>query len=182
MAYQAADRITHSVARLGYYRRLAIAEMIYGSGLSSRDLVDLKSSDLESASVASGYFALRNADGVRLVPITTRALEAVTTWRQVAEGAGIDTSDWLFPSLKSPSQLLLKDITRAIRDFGNDTDVFEKDQLNASTLRWAFANHLISNGADIRIVAYAMDLKDLRAMKQFTSGSPDFGDGELPAQ
>src|SRR4051812_10631339 len=76
-------------------RNLALLELLYGSGLRASELVGLP-----RGAVREGQpFLMVRGKGSkdRLVPISSRAAEAVAKWLEIAPGGPV----WLFPSGKS---------------------------------------------------------------------------------
>ena len=140
-------------------RNLALLELLYGSGLRASELVSLP-----RGAVRRGQpFLMVRGKGSkeRLVPISTRAQEAVATWlEQVPSGAL-----WLFPSGKSHlSRVRLFQIVRAMAaDAG-----IAPERVSPHVLRHAFATHLLSGGADLRVLQSLLGHADIATTQIYT--------------
>jgi len=140
-------------------RNLALIELLYGSGLRASELVGLP-----SGSVRPGQpFLMVRGKGAkeRLVPISTRAQAAVGQWReQVPSG-----SPWLFPSGKSHlSRVRLFQIVRAMAADGG----ISPERVSPHVLRHAFATHLLSGGADLRVLQSLLGHSDIATTQIYT--------------
>jgi integrase/recombinase XerD len=140
-------------------RNLALLELLYGSGLRASELVGLP-----RGSVRPGQpFLMVRGKGAkdRLVPISTRAQEAVRQWIELVPTSG----PWLFPSGKSHlSRVRLFQIVRAMAaDAG-----IPPDRVSPHVLRHAFATHLLSGGADLRVLQSLLGHADIATTQIYT--------------
>jgi integrase/recombinase XerD len=97
----------------------------------------------------------------RLVPISTRAEAAVGTWLEHVPSAAL----WLFPSGKSHlSRVRLFQIVRAMAaDAG-----IPPERVSPHVLRHAFATHLLSGGADLRVLQSLLGHADIATTQIYT--------------
>ena len=140
-------------------RNLALLELLYGSGLRASELVSLP-----RASVRRGqpFLMVRGkGDKERLVPISTRADAAVLGWIDHVPTASL----WLFPSGKSHlSRVRLFQIVRAMAaDAG-----IAPERVSPHVLRHAFATHLLSGGADLRVLQSLLGHADIATTQIYT--------------
>jgi integrase/recombinase XerD len=140
-------------------RDLALLELLYGSGLRATELVSLP-----RAAVRPGQpFLMVRGKGSkeRLVPISTRAHAAVEKWLELAPGGTL----WLFASGKSHlSRVRLFQIVRAMAaDAG-----IAPDRVSPHVLRHAFATHLLSGGADLRVLQSLLGHADIATTQIYT--------------
>ena len=140
-------------------RNLALLELLYGSGLRATELVSLP-----RGAVRSGQpFLMVRGKGSkeRLVPISTRAEAAVGRWLELVPG---DTL-WLFPSGKTHlSRVRLFQIVRAMAaDAG-----IAPERVSPHVLRHAFATHLLSGGADLRVLQSLLGHADIATTQIYT--------------
>jgi integrase/recombinase XerD len=140
-------------------RNLALLELLYGSGLRASELVGLPRGAVRAG---QPFLMVRGkGDKDRLVPISTRAQAAVQQWlEQVPSGAS-----WLFPSGKSHlSRVRLFQIVRAMAaDAG-----IPPDRVSPHVLRHAFATHLLSGGADLRVLQSLLGHADIATTQIYT--------------
>jgi len=140
-------------------RNLALLELLYGSGLRATELVALP----RGAVRPNQPFLMVRGKGSkdRLVPISTRAQAAVAKWLDLAPGGTI----WLFPSGKSHlSRVRLFQIVRALAaDAG-----IAPQRVSPHVLRHAFATHLLSGGADLRVLQSLLGHADIATTQIYT--------------
>jgi integrase/recombinase XerD len=140
-------------------RNLALLELLYGSGLRASELVGLP-----RGAVRPGQpFLMVRGKGSkeRLVPISSRAEEAVAKWLEIAPGG----RPWLFPSGKTHlSRVRLFQIVRAMAaDAG-----IAPERVSPHVLRHAFATHLLSGGADLRVLQSLLGHADIATTQIYT--------------
>jgi integrase/recombinase XerD len=140
-------------------RNLALLELLYGSGLRASELVSLP-----RGAVRPGQpFLMVRGKGSkdRLVPISSRAERAVALWLEIAPGG----RPWLFPSGKTHlSRVRLFQIVRAMAaDAG-----IAPERVSPHVLRHAFATHLLSGGADLRVLQSLLGHADIATTQIYT--------------
>jgi integrase/recombinase XerD len=140
-------------------RNLALLELLYGSGLRASELVGLP-----RGAVRPGQpFLMVRGKGSkeRLVPISSRAEAAVARWLDVAPRGPV----WLFPSGKSHlSRVRLFQIVRAM---AADAGIVP-ERVSPHVLRHAFATHLLSGGADLRVLQSLLGHADIATTQIYT--------------
>ena len=140
-------------------RNLALLELLYGSGLRASELVTLP----RAAVRPNQPFLILSGKGgkERLVPISTRATEVVERWLDHVPKA----SQWLFPSAKAHlSRMRLFQIVRLLAaDAG-----IAPDRISPHVLRHAFATHLLSGGADLRVLQSLLGHADIATTQIYT--------------
>jgi integrase/recombinase XerD len=144
---------------LAAVRNLALLELLYGSGLRASELVSLP-----RGAVRPGQpFMMVRGKGSkeRLVPISTRAEAAVAKWLEIAPSGPL----WLFPSgSKHISRVRLFQIVRAMAaDAG-----IAPERVSPHVLRHAFATHLLSGGADLRVLQSLLGHADIATTQIYT--------------
>jgi integrase/recombinase XerD len=140
-------------------RDLALLELLYGSGLRASELVSLPRGALRQG---QPFLILRGKGSKeRLVPISSRAEAAVVRWRAHVPAS----SHWLFPSGKKHlSRMRLYQIVRAMAaDAG-----IPPERISPHVLRHNFATHLLSGGADLRVVQSLLGHADIATTQIYT--------------
>ena len=144
---------------LAAVRNLALLELLYGSGLRATELVSLP----RGAVRANQPFLMVRGKGSkeRLVPISSRAQAAVERWLDISPGG----TTWLFPSGKAHlSRVRLFQIVRAMAaDAG-----IPPERVSPHVLRHAFATHLLSGGADLRVLQSLLGHADIATTQIYT--------------
>lgn len=140
-------------------RNLALLELLYGSGLRATELVSLPRSAVREG---QPFLILRGKGSKeRLVPISGRAQAAVKSWLANVPAS----SPWLFPSGK-------KHVTRVrlfqlVREMAAEAGI-APERISPHVLRHAFATHLLSGGADLRVLQSLLGHADIATTQIYT--------------
>ena len=156
--FEQAEARAASDARMAL-RNLALLELLYGSGLRASELVTLARNALRKG---QPFLILRGKGAKeRLVPISSRAEAAVERWLEHVPAKGL----WLFPSGKTHlSRVRLFQIVRAMAaDAG-----IAPERVSPHVLRHAFATHLLSGGADLRVLQSLLGHADIATTQIYT--------------
>ncbi|MFL6732617.1 MAG: tyrosine-type recombinase/integrase, partial [Sphingomicrobium sp.] len=97
----------------------------------------------------------------RLVPISSRAHDAVSKWLEIAPGGTL----WLFPSGKT--HLSRVRLFQIIRSIAVDAGI-APERVSPHVLRHAFATHLLSGGADLRVLQSLLGHADIATTQIYT--------------
>jgi integrase/recombinase XerD len=140
-------------------RNVALLELLYGSGLRASELVTLPRGAVRAG---QPFLILRGkGDKERLAPISSRAEAAVTRWLENVPGRSL----WLFPSAsKHLSRVRLFQI---VRQMAGDAGI-SPDRVSPHVLRHAFATHLLSGGADLRVLQSLLGHADIATTQIYT--------------
>jgi integrase/recombinase XerD len=140
-------------------RNLALLELLYGSGLRASELVGLPRGAVRPG---QPFLMIRGkGDKDRLAPISGRASEAVAKWVAVAPPGSI----WLFPSGKS--HLSRVRLFQIVRFMAADAGIVP-ERVSPHVLRHAFATHLLSGGADLRVLQSLLGHADIATTQIYT--------------
>jgi integrase/recombinase XerD len=140
-------------------RNLALLELLYGSGLRATELVSLPR---RAVRPGQPFLMLRGkGDKERLVPVSSRATEAVQQWLPHVA----DNSPWLFPSGKSHlSRVRLFQLVRGMAALAG----IAPERVSPHVLRHAFATHLLAGGADLRVLQSLLGHADIATTQIYT--------------
>jgi integrase/recombinase XerD len=100
-------------------------------------------------------------DKDRLVPISSRAEAAVHNWIELAPGG----TPWLFPSAKA--HLGRVRLFQIVRQMAADAGI-APERVSPHVLRHAFATHLLSGGADLRVLQSLLGHADIATTQIYT--------------
>lgn len=140
-------------------RNLALLELLYGSGLRASELVTLPRGAVRAS---QPFLILRGkGDKERLVPISGRAEAAVARWAQNVPSGSL----WLFPGGKK--HLSRMRLFQIIRQMAADAGI-STDRVSPHVLRHAFATHLLSGGADLRVLQSLLGHADIATTQIYT--------------
>lgn len=140
-------------------RNLALLELLYGSGLRASELISLPRGAVRSG---QPFLILRGkGEKERLVPISSRAQAAVKEWLQNVPASSI----WLFPSGRT--HLTRVRLFQLVREMAADAGI-APDRISPHVLRHAFATHLLSGGADLRVLQALLGHADIATTQIYT--------------
>lgn len=140
-------------------RNLALLELLYGSGLRATELVTLPRGAVRSG---QPFLILRGkGDKERFAPISSRAEAAVSRWLENVEASSL----WLFPSGKK--HLSRVRLFQIVRQVAADAGI-APDRVSPHVLRHAFATHLLSGGADLRVLQTLLGHADIATTQIYT--------------
>jgi integrase/recombinase XerD len=139
-------------------RNLALMELLYGSGLRASELVSLPRGAVRPG---QPFLILAGKGGKeRMVPISSRAHAAVASWLELVAGG-----PWLFPSGKA--HLSRVRLFQIVRDMAADAGI-SPERVSPHVLRHAFATHLLSGGADLRVLQSLLGHADIATTQIYT--------------
>jgi integrase/recombinase XerD len=140
-------------------RNLALLELLYGSGLRASELVTLPRGALRKG---QPFLILRGKGAKeRLVPISSRAEAAVEQWLEHVPRDSL----WLFPGGKS--HLSRVRLFQLVRQMAADAGI-APERISPHVLRHAFATHLLSGGADLRVLQSLLGHADIATTQIYT--------------
>lgn len=140
-------------------RNLALLELLYGSGLRATELVSLPRTAVRPG---QPFLMVRGKGSKeRLVPVSSRAHDAVARWLEIAPGGTL----WLFPSGKA--HLSRVRLFQIIRSMAADAGI-APERVSPHVLRHAFATHLLSGGADLRVLQSLLGHSDIATTQIYT--------------
>jgi integrase/recombinase XerD len=140
-------------------RNLALLELLYGSGLRASEVVSLP-----RAAIRPGQpFLILSGKGSkeRLVPISSRAEAAVKAWLDNVP----PSSAWLFPGGKKHISRVR--LFQLVREMAADAGI-APERISPHVLRHAFATHLLSGGADLRVLQALLGHADIATTQIYT--------------
>ena len=139
-------------------RNLALLELLYGSGLRASELVSLPRRAMRKG---QPFLIIRGkGDKERLVPVSSRAAEAVERW-----SATLVEGQWLFPSRAGHiSRVRLFQIMRTMAAAAG----IAPERVSPHVLRHAFATHLLAGGADLRALQTLLGHADIATTQIYT--------------
>ncbi len=142
-------------------RMLALLELLYGSGLRASELVSLPR---EAVPRDAPFLTVTGKGGAqRLVPVSTRARQALSRWL-AARGEG---GRPLFPSRGASGCLTRIRLFQLLRELATRAGI-APEKLSPHVLRHAFATHLLEGGADLRVLQTLLGHADIATTQIYT--------------
>ncbi|MFN4018959.1 MAG: tyrosine recombinase [Erythrobacter sp.] len=148
-------------------RTLALIELLYGSGLRASELVELP---LVAVPRDAPFLTVTGKGGtVRLVPVGSRALEALSRW--LALRPGEPPSRYLFPSKGKVPHLTRVRLFQLLKALATRAGL-DPARISPHVLRHAFATHLLEGGADLRSLQTLLGHADISTTQIYTHVEP----------
>ena len=146
-------------------RDRAIVELLYASGLRISELTEAR---LENLSLEEGVFRVTGkGNKTRLVPVGRKACEAIDTYlqNQRPEFVKKKTGSHIFLSVrgrKLTRARVWQIVVRLAKVAGLELNVYPH------LLRHSFATHLLTNGADLRVIQELLGHADISTTEIYT--------------
>lgn len=140
-------------------RLLALLELLYGSGLRATELVGLPMAAVPRD--APLLTVTGKGSQQRMVPVSTRARQALSRWLAVRGEGG----RYLFPSRgKHLSRIRLFQLIKGLAARAG----IDPARVSPHVLRHAFATHLLEGGADLRVLQTLLGHADIATTQIYT--------------
>ena len=131
-------------------RDKAMLEVLYATGMRVTELISLNVSDIN---IEMEYLSCRSADRIRIIPLGSKALEAVDLYMQKAR----------MSMLRDEEEKAC--FWKIIKGYAKKAGI--KTEITPHMLRHSFAVHLIENGADIQSVQEMMGHSDISTTQMY---------------
>lgn len=142
-------------------RMLCLVELLYGSGLRATELVGLPVDSIPRD--APFLHVTGKGEQQRLVPVSTRARQAISRWMQHRVG----NSRFLFPTAAQTGHLTRVRLFQLLRELATRADL-DPTRVSPHVLRHAFATHLLEGGADLRVLQTLLGHADITTTQIYT--------------
>ena len=153
-------------------RNKCLMEILYASGMRITELMSLP----VAAARGRPKMILIKGKGSkeRLVPLSPPAIEALEQWIKVRDEkedlslkSGLKRSSFLFPSNSKNGYLTRNWFFNKIKSWALEAGV-KSENVSPHTIRHAFATHLLSNGADLRVIQTLLGHSDITTTEIYT--------------
>jgi len=153
-------------------RNKCLMEILYASGMRITELMSLP----VAAARGRPKMILIKGKGSkeRLVPLSPPAIEALDHWLKLRDEKedlrvkqGLKKSRFLFPSNSKNGYLTRNWFFNKIKAWAIEAGV-KSESVSPHTIRHAFATHLLSNGADLRVIQTLLGHSDITTTEIYT--------------
>ncbi len=148
-------------------RNKALIEILYASGMRVSELVSLR----KSLFIGTPELILIKGKGnkERMVPISKIALSAVKKYLITLKKTNtkLYESDFLFPTRSKTGYLNRERLFLIIKEIAHSAGL-NAQHVSPHKIRHAFASHLLSNGADLRVIQTLLGHKNLSTTEIYT--------------
>lgn len=144
-------------------RDKAMLEVLYATGMRVTELISLNVSDIN---IEMEYLSCRSADRIRIIPLGSKALEAVDLYMQKARMSMLrdEEEKALFVNCFG-HPMTRQGFWKIIKGYAKKAGI--KTEITPHMLRHSFAVHLIENGADIQSVQEMMGHSDISTTQMY---------------
>jgi len=148
-------------------RNKALIEILYASGMRVSELVSLRKSLFNGTPELILIKGKGNKE--RMVPISKIALSAIKKYLAELKKDSIElyNSDFLFPSRSKNGYLNRERFFLIIKEVASSAGL-NAQYVSPHKIRHAFASHLLSNGADLRVIQTLLGHKNLSTTEIYT--------------
>ncbi len=151
-------------------RSYLIIELLYATGIRVSELISIKMNniDLKKSTILIDPPEKGKTRIERIVFFgqqTKDILEKYLEYRRI-EYENKDTP-WLFPSNSSDGFLTRRRVLQIMHELANKVNV-EKNLMHPHSFRHAFGNHLLTSGADIRVVQKLLGHSSITTTQKYT--------------
>ena len=148
-------------------RNKALMEILYASGMRVSELVSLR----KSLFTGNPELILIKGKGnkERMVPISKIALSAIKKYLTELKKTNLELykSEFLFPSRSKNGYLNRERFFLIIKEIASSAGL-NMQNVSPHKIRHAFASHLLSNGADLRVIQTILGHKNLSTTEIYT--------------
>ncbi len=143
-------------------RDLALLELVYSSGLRLSELLAVNSQDLDIHT--SSLPVIGKGKKTRLVPVGSKAREAIARWLVLRAQFAIPDEDALFISQKG-ARLTPRQVQQRFERWGQK---YGTQHLHPHMLRHAFASHLLESSHNLRAVQELLGHSSISTTQVYT--------------
>ena len=163
---------THGQTEFQRARNECLMELLYASGMRISELMSLPISTVRGR--PKMILIKGKGSKERLVPLSPPALDALDRWLKLRDKkedlsikAGLKRSNFLFPSNSKNGHLTRNWFFNKIKSWAIEAGV-RSESVSPHTIRHAFATHLLSNGADLRVIQTILGHSDIATTEIYT--------------
>ena len=153
-------------------RNRCLMELLYASGMRISELMSLPVASVRGK--PKMILIKGKGSKERLVPLSNSAVDALGQWlkfrdekEKLSLKAGLKRSIFLFPSNSKNGYLTRNWFFNKIKNWAIEAGV-KGESVSPHTIRHAFATHLLSNGADLRIIQTLLGHSDITTTEIYT--------------
>ena len=162
----------HGRTEYDQVRNRCLMEILYASGMRISELMSLPVSSVRGN--PDMILVKGKGSKERLVPLSPSAIEALFDWlklRDKKEDLNFNKtrkrSKFLFPSSSKQGHLTRNWFFNKIKEWALISGV-KSENVSPHTIRHAFATHLLSNGADLRVIQTLLGHSDITTTEIYT--------------
>jgi integrase/recombinase XerC len=143
-------------------RDLCMLELTYGSGLRLAELASVKVNDVLGSDELLRVMGKGSKE--RLVPIGSKAKEAIEKWLKIRAAADLDNCEFLFITQKD-KPLSHRSIQQRFAKWSQEKS---SRHIHPHMLRHAFASHILESSSDLLAVQELLGHKDISSTQIYT--------------
>lgn len=158
-------------------RNLALAELLYGSGLRISEALNLNVSDLilkkddDKKIIEPVIKVIGKGAKERIVPLTDQSIKKLQAWLEVRNQIAPTAEKALFVGMRG-GRLNRREATRIMKELCEKAGL--QKTVTSHALRHSFATHMLNAGADLRSVQELLGHSRLTTTQHYTHLSIDY--------
>ena len=165
------ETVSKNIDNYKNLRSYIIVELLYATGIRVSELISIKLNniDLNKSTILIDPPEKGKSRSERIVFFgsqTKFVLEKYLEYRKIEHDKKNDSS-WLFPSNSSDGYLTRRRVLQILHGLANEVKI-EKNLLHPHSFRHAFGNHLLTSGADIRVVQKLLGHASIATTQKYT--------------
>ena len=166
------DTVSQNIDNYKDLRSCLIIELLYATGVRVSELISIKLNniDLNKSTILIDPPLKGKSRIERIVFFgsqTKFVLEKYLEYRKI-EFSKIDDSPWLFPSNGIEGYLTRRRVLQILQELSNKVKI-DKESMHPHAFRHAFGNHLLTSGADIRVVQKLLGHSSITTTQKYTA-------------
>jgi len=166
------DTVSQNIDNYKDLRSYLIIELLYATGVRVSELISIKLNniDLNKSTILIDPPLKGKSRIERIVFFgsqTKFVLEKYLEYRKI-EFSKTDDSPWLFPSNGIEGYLTRRRVLQILQELANKVKI-DKESMHPHAFRHAFGNHLLTSGADIRVVQKLLGHSSITTTQKYTA-------------
>ena len=145
-------------------RDKAMLEILYATGIRVSELTNIKLSDIN---LNLEYLKCSNSNKERIIPLGSKAIEALSIYLNQARNALLSTENDSFLFVNCNGQPMTRQgFWKIIKNYAKKAEI--KEEITPHTIRHSFAIHMIDNGCDLYSVQEMLGHSDISTTQMYT--------------
>ena len=148
-------------------RDKAMLEILYATGIRVTELINIKISDIN---LNLEYLKCSNTNKQRIIPLGSKAIEALYTYLNQARNALLANGNDSFLFVNCNGQPMTRQgFWKILKSYAKKAKI--KEEITPHTIRHSFAVHMIDNGCDLHSVQEMLGHSDISTTQMYTKKS-----------
>lgn len=153
-------------------RALAMIELLYASGMRISELINIPITSIQydqNQQIKPYLIIIGKGRKERLVPISKQALESLSQYLSIRNTFIKNKKHkyWLFPSSSKEGNITRQRFGQILKEIAVKANL-DPIKISPHILRHSFASHLLTNGADLRVIQELLGHSNINTTQIYT--------------